>query len=222
MGDGFVDCGRWIFEQFIEYHEGRRAPLSSLAVEEEPAVILWQAAVKVDEIIDDDRCRPFHVGRGKALVAEPGSARQFAFRRPALNRFIKRILDVFFIITAHRQGLDNVSKGPLQAGRFVLFDFCCGKAAIRRILRAMPAHGRMIEKAVGFLPQVNIPDRHIGRDAEKCVQMGEDFFCRLPAARNFKICIAAEMNRLVTADGRVEPPGSFLRNCSRSDGWCIY
>ena len=32
MGDGFVDCGRWIFEQFIEYHEGRRAPLSGLAV----------------------------------------------------------------------------------------------------------------------------------------------------------------------------------------------
>ena len=33
-----------------------------------------------------------------ALVAEPGSARQFAFRRPALNRFIKQILDVIEIL----------------------------------------------------------------------------------------------------------------------------
>lgn len=47
-------CGDgWMFQQLIEYHEGRRAPLSGLAVEEEPAVMLWQAAVKVDEIIDD-------------------------------------------------------------------------------------------------------------------------------------------------------------------------
>ena len=148
MCDGFVGCSGWIFEQFVEHHKGRRAALTGLAVEVEPAVLFWQAAVEVDEIVDGPRLGPAHVRRGDAHVAEAALARDMALGGKARDGLGKCVGDMGFIVVAHRHGLHVRAHCICEPLSLILLDSGGGHASIGRVGHSVPAHGIFIEVAM--------------------------------------------------------------------------
>ena len=148
MRDGFVCRAVGALQDLVEHHKGRRAALTGLAVEVEPAVLFGQAAVEVDEIVDSLRLGPAHVRRGDAHVAEAALARDMAFGGKARDALGKCVGDMGFIVVAHRHGLHVRADGLCESLLLIPFDGFRCFSTIGRIGHPMPAHGVLIEVAV--------------------------------------------------------------------------
>ena len=141
MCDGFVCRAVGALQELIEHHKGRRAALSGLAVEVEPAVLSWQAAIEGEKIVDGLRLGPAHVRRGDAHVAEATLACDVALRGKARDGCRKCVGDMGFVVVAHRHGLHVRAHCIREPLPFVLLDGFSRFTPIGRIGHSVPAHG---------------------------------------------------------------------------------
>ena len=129
-------------------------------MEVQPAPVCRQAVVEPQKIIDGLRLRPDHVRGGHADVAKAGGQRHLFFRRVLRDMQGQRFQAQGHIVLAPGRHDDIRADRAGQAIFFVLSDRLSALALVQGVRRAVPAHGKAVQKAMRFLAQVHIPDRH--------------------------------------------------------------